>query len=283
MEIGVRDRCKQQGERACALFTCDALAELAAIFGRCAIVSASGLMCTVSFLPRTNGFYVAMNRDEERDRLAGLAPAVVELESRRAVFPRERTGGTWICANDSGVCLALINWHRIEHKPKNDTLSRGLVVRQLAGESTANEIAAAMKKLPVRTLQPFRLIAIVPRERRIIEWRWNLQRLAICSHEWQRQHWFSSGFDENRAEIERQLVCDAAIDLPSAESLTWLRKLHRSHAPERGPFSICMHRADAATVSYTEVSVTENLACMRYASGPPCIARLTVAKKLPIA
>src|SRR5919108_2376492 len=99
-------------------------------------------MCTVSFLPRAQGFYLAMNRDERRDRLAGLAPAVVELESHRAVFPRERTGGTWISANDSGVCLALINWHRIERKPKNDTLSRGLVVKELAGKCTADEIAA---------------------------------------------------------------------------------------------------------------------------------------------
>ena len=33
--------------------------------------------------------------------------------------------------------------------------------------------------------------------------------------------------------------------------LNWLRRLHRSHLPERGPFSICMHRSDAATVSYT--------------------------------
>jgi hypothetical protein len=240
-------------------------------------------MCTVSFVPRPHGFYLAMNRDEKRDRLAGLGPAVVEFKRHRAVFPRERTGGTWISANDSGVCLALINWHRIERKSKNDTLSRGLVVKELAGKSTAKEIAAAVKKLPVRKLRPFRLIAIVPGERRVIEWRWNLQRLAIRNHEWQRQHWFSSSFDESRAEVERQRVCDGARPQKSAESLIWLRQLHRSHVPKRGPFSICMHRPDATTVSYTEVSVTENSASMRYASGPPCIARFSVTKKLPIA
>ena len=76
-----------------------------------------------------------MNRDEKRDRSAALAPAIVETESHRAVFPREPTGGTWISVNDVGVCLALINWHRIERKPKNDTLSRGLVVEELAGQS----------------------------------------------------------------------------------------------------------------------------------------------------
>jgi hypothetical protein len=283
MEIGVRDRCEQQSERACALFTRGALAELATIFGRCTIVSAGGLMCTVSFLPKSHGFYLAMNRDEKRDRLASLRPAVVELENHRPIFPREPTGGTWISVNDSGVCLALINWHRVERQPKNDVVSRGEVVRALAGKSCVDELAAGIAKLPLRKLRPFRLIAIVPAERRVIEWRWNLQRLVIRNHEWQRQHWFSSGFDEHRAEVERQRVCAAANDQQSAESLRWLRQLHRSHAPTRGPFSICMHRADASTVSYTEISVTEKSASMRYASGPPCMARFTVTKKLLIA
>src|SRR5881275_642979 len=112
-------------------------------------------MCTVSFLPSSKGFYLAMNRDEKRDRFAALPPEVVELERHHAIFPREPTGGTWISANDAGVCLALINWHRIERKPKNDTFSRGLVIKELAGKSTADEIATALKKLPVRKLRPF--------------------------------------------------------------------------------------------------------------------------------
>jgi hypothetical protein len=283
-------------------------------------------MCTVSFLPKSQGFYLAMNRDEKRDRFPGLAPAVVELGSHRAMFPRELTGGTWISANDSGVCLALINWHRIaepafggqllpktrnrpdaietrsswatqpvettgcpsgakrvDREPKKNTLSRGLVVKELAGKSTAKEIAAAVKKLPVRKLRPFRLIAILSRERRVIEWRWNLQRLAIRNHEWQRQHWFSSGFDERRAELERQRVCDAANDQQSAESLSWLRQLHRSHAPKRGAFSICMHRPDAATVSYTEVAVSKRRATMRYKPGPCCSNGANVTRTISLA
>ena len=91
-----------------------------------------------------------MNRDEKRNRSAALAPAVLKSDSRRAIFPPEPTGGTWISVNDAGVCLALINWHRIEREPRNDRLSRGLVVRELAGKSTANEIAAALRKLPLR-------------------------------------------------------------------------------------------------------------------------------------
>src|SRR5213083_3668722 len=101
-------------------------------------------MCTVSFLPNSQGFYLAMNRDEKRDRFAALPPEIAEFENHRVLFPREPTGGTWISANDAGVCLALINWHRIKREPNNDMLSRGLVIRELAGKSTADEIAAAL-------------------------------------------------------------------------------------------------------------------------------------------
>src|ERR1700758_5542921 len=104
-------------------------------------------MCTVSFLPSPQGFYLAMNRDEKRVRLSALPPEIVEFESHRVLFPREPTGGTWISANDAGVCLALINWHRIKREPKHDTLSRGLVVRELAAKSSTDEIATSVKKL----------------------------------------------------------------------------------------------------------------------------------------
>jgi hypothetical protein len=268
-------------------------------------------MCTVSFLPKSRGFYLAMNRDEKRDRLAGLPPTIIEIERHRAVFPHESTGGTWISANDSGVCFALINWHRIERKPKNGTVSRGLVVRELAGKSTADEIATALKKLPLRKLRPFRLVAIFPAETRLTEWRWDLQRLTKHNRDWQRRHWFSSGFDEPRAEVERQRVCDAALargDLSTVAlakaddpgkretprragrtgvaaagySLKWLRELHRSHAPKRGPFSICMHRPDAATVSYTEVAVSKRRVTMRYKSGASCSKDAKVTRTISL-
>jgi hypothetical protein len=227
-------------------------------------------MCTISFVPKLRGFYLAMNRDEKFTRSTALPPAIVDLADRRAIFPREPEGGTWIAANDAGVCLALINWHRIEREPKRDVISRGEVVRELAGKSSADEIAYAVMKLPLRKLCPFRLIAIVPSRKVITEWRWNLRRLTRRNHEWRRQHWFSSGFDEPRAELERQRVCDAAHNQRSARNLSWLRQLHRSHAPKRGPFSICMHRPDAITVSYTEVAVSKRRAMMRYKPGPCC-------------
>jgi len=240
-------------------------------------------MCTISFLPKSQGFYLAMNRDERLDRFTALPPIVVDLAKRGAIFPREPTGGTWISANDAGICLALINWHRVEREPKHDVISRGEVVRELAGKSTADEIGYGVMKLPLHKLRPFRLIAIVPSKRRVLEWRWDFERLTMQSHQWQRQHWFSSGLDERRAERERQRVCDAAHKKQSVRNLSWLRRLHRSHAPKRGPFSICMHRTDATTVSYTEVAVSRRRATMRYKPGPCCSNGAIVTRTISLA
>ena len=239
-------------------------------------------MCTISFVPEQHGFYLAMNRDEKRSRPTALPPAIINLPERRVLLPREPTGGSWIAANDRGICIALINWYRIEREPARSITSRGEVVIALAGTSSTEEIAAGLAALKLRRLPPFRLIAIVPFEKILTEWRWDLKRLSARRHLWQPKHWFSSGFDERRAELERRRVCSSAQDGQAASSLSWLRRLHRSHAPARGPFSICMHRPDAATVSYTEVAVSDRRVRMRYKSGPACSARSTVSKALPI-
>jgi len=240
-------------------------------------------MCTVSFLPKARNFYLVMNRDEKLTRRGGLPPAILDLAGRRTMFPREPSGGTWIAANDAGVCIALINWHRIEREPAHDPVSRGQVVRKLAGKSSRGEIAEALGELPLNRLRPFRLIAIIPSEKIVMEWRWNLEQLSTRKHAWRSHHWFSSGFAELRAERERDRVCRAARNQKSAGQLGWLRRLHRSHLPERGPFSICMHRSDAATVSYTEVAVSGQRTTMRYKPGPYCSNGAMVTKTISLA
>ena len=55
-----------------------------------------------------------------------------------------------------------------------------------------------------------------------------------------------------------------------ALSLDWLRRLHRSHEPEPGPFTVCTHREDAGTLSYTEIVVTARDIAMNHSPSSPC-------------
>ncbi|HEX6566922.1 MAG TPA: NRDE family protein [Chthoniobacterales bacterium] len=227
-------------------------------------------MCTVSFIPNAQGFYLAMNRDELLTRVAGLPPCVFERDGYRAIYPREPSGGTWIAVNEGGICLTITNWHRVDCVPPGSLISRGEVVKSLALASSLSEVEKGLQDLPLSHMRAFRLFAIASHEQSVREYCWDVRRLQHHRWSWTRRHWFSSGYDEPMAEHMRARVCEQAWHKSGAGSLGWLRYLHATHSPEPGPFSICMHQAVAETVSYTEIVLKDKQMTMRYQPGAPC-------------
>jgi hypothetical protein len=227
-------------------------------------------MCTVTFSPRKQGFALGMNRDEKLTRASGLPPSKKLINGRAVLSPSEPGGGTWITLNDSGVTFALINWYSITARATADSISRGEVVRAVSGLDSFDSASMILEKLPLKKINPFRLIGIHPATNQIVEWRWDLKKLVRKKCSWKMQQWISSGFDEPTAQHMRSKTFQQARRQRSAGSLNWLRRLHRSHSPESGPFSTCMHRDDATTVSYTEITVSPGRAKMFYQAAAPC-------------
>jgi hypothetical protein len=227
-------------------------------------------MCTVSFVPNEHGFLLGMNRDESQFRPIALPPEVHGGADEFSIYPSEPGGGTWIGINNSGLCLALINWHAVPTRPIERIVSRGIVVEDLIRSRTSDVLFGLLHELPIERMPPFRLIAFSLRESVVREFRWDQNRVNAVSHRWEAEHWFSSGLDEQRVEIARGEVCRQAWSEVDAGELSWLRRLHRSHLPDRGGFSVCVHREGACTVSYTEVVFCEAGGTMRYHPGPLC-------------
>src|SRR5436305_13961519 len=125
METGFRYRRCQSRARLQAVAAAHTLAGVATILDRRAIVSGRQLMCTISFVPKLRGFYLAMNRDEKFTRFTALPSVIVDLVDRRAIFSCYPQGGTWLAAHDAGVCIALIRCHRIERQPVRSIARRG--------------------------------------------------------------------------------------------------------------------------------------------------------------
>jgi hypothetical protein len=227
-------------------------------------------MCTVTFIARKHGYALGMNRDEKLTRAKGRSPKVRWRNGVKVLCPSESNGGTWIAVNEFGATLSLINWYSVANQVEHDSVSRGEIIRTLSACDSPDPVDTGLAKLPLPQINPFRLIGIFPAIGKIVEWRWDLKRLVRKKHRWATQQWVSSGFDEAKAQLIRGRTFRRALRQSTASSIHWLRRLHQSHAPRVGPFSTCMHRCDAATVSYTEVSVSSRLAVMRHCMGSLC-------------
>jgi Transport and Golgi organisation 2 len=230
-------------------------------------------MCTLSFLPSRRGFVLAMNRDERTSRVEGLPPRLGRAGARRCLYPSEPDGGSWIGVNDRGLALALINWYERPQRESALMTSRGVVIPHLLEADGIRAAGALLKNLPLARINPFRLVAISLSQSTIREWRWDGKTLKTLRQDWRRRHWFSSGLDEALANRKRRKVVKAKARTASADTPDWLRRLHRSHAPAEGAYSICMHRDGAETVSYTEIAATSRMAKMTYAPGAPCASK----------
>lgn len=215
------------------------------------------------------GLALAMNRDEKKSRVPGEKPRQTRRGRHLALHPAEPSGGTWIGVNHKGLALALINWHAQPLNP-NACVSRGIVVPHLLAAAKLERAAGLFALLPLAHINPFRLIAVSLSERRLQEWRWDGNCLKLSQKDWARCHWFSSGVDEAGVNKAR-----AKVAARTQGTLAHLRRMHRSHHPERGAFSVCMHRDDAETVSYTEILAGADGAQMRHAAGALCKERVS--------
>jgi hypothetical protein len=136
--------------------------------------------------------------------------------------------------------------------------------------------------MDLRDIFPFRLVGFFPAEHIVSQWNWDGAQLESFHLPWRARHWFSSGISDELAREVRGMACAEAWKMHDAGSLIWLRELHASHAPEQGSFSICMHRQDAATVSYTEILGAPEILMMRYRTGPPCQAKQQFESELAL-
>jgi len=228
-------------------------------------------VCTLSWIPLPDGYAVAMNRDERRTRAPALPPAQVDVGGVPALMPIDGdAGGTWISVNDRGHTLALLNrWDESPRDPGTPLVSRGLLVRDLAGLPGAGAVRTAIAGLPLSRYRPFTLVSVALEEVPLL-FEWNGQELSHASVTEPGLVRTSSGSDQVGVERSRGALFKASSEGPGGLTPEVLAALHRSHLPEKGPLSICMHRDEAVTVSFSLVTVSGGQVLFRYVAGSPC-------------
>ena len=222
-------------------------------------------MCTASWLIHGDGFELFFNRDESVRRGPAEAPRRARWGGVEVLAPRDSdAGGTWIGANAHGLVLGLLNGR--EFGPAAGApRSRGLLVQELLDAAEPAEVWERLTRSSLAPYRAFSLLVLAPScGPRVAVWDGtrlgaNDPVLPLCS----------SSLDGGRAQLECAAVFGRSVTArrPTREELV---RFHASHEPTRGPWSPCMHRAEARTVSATEVRVGSERVSMRYAPGAPC-------------
>jgi len=226
-------------------------------------------MCTLTWRRDPFGYTILFNRDERNTRLPAIPPRLESAEIRWLGPVDGDHGGTWIAVNELGVTMGLMNGILEERAAADEPRSRGLLVRDLAvakSLSSLEEEIATMDLLPYR---PFRFFALAPDAPFLLA-EWNGKLLKMRRDPQATPPIVSSFFEESEVGKRRRTEYERMVGDRKDPPAELLEAYHRSHFPERSPYSVCMHREEARTQSLTRIDVTAEKARMHYHAGPPC-------------
>lgn len=238
-------------------------------------------MCSLAFQPSESDFLIGMNRDESKRRKPSFPPNVYLRNEVQRIHPVDPLGGTWICINEFGIALALLNWYpKVTPIDKGQPISRGYIIQSTGSSDSMLEIRRSLNEIHLDRFQAFRLLAFDPNTRASTEFAWDQATLMESSFLWEPRFWASSGHEEPTAQAKRQRTYDKFVGERSHIDARALRTLFASHKPRRGPFSICMHRNDAETRSYTELECNAATVRLSHHEGALCKPKSWVARTL---
>ncbi len=229
-------------------------------------------MCTLSWLYPQTGIEIFFNRDEAKNRPQAIPPAkYISPNGHQYLMPVDtQSKGSWIGVTEFGMCLCLLNYYQGK-TPTGELISRGLLVKALLEMPVESSVYEYLDEKDWQQYAPFTLAIFSPHEKEPIALCWDGHALkSISIH----SPYTSSGVDFPAVSQARQKTYKENFSLLDNDSTTSkrakLRSFHTSHMPEKSKYSVCMHRSDANTVSFSQIEITSNMIKFEYSDGAPC-------------
>lgn len=228
-------------------------------------------MCTVTWERQVDGYVLLCNRDERDSRRAASGPRIAELRQTSFIAPVDGDhGGSWIGVNEFGLALCLLNRYGDPNvESQQDYTSRGLLLTDLLDCRLARNVTTRLAGIPLQCYRPFSLLVLsITEPACLVEW--NGHALEINTNVEDRVPLTSTSLNEPEIAIGRRRQFEQLKTGVAEVTPELLYQFHRSHVPEQGAYSVCMHRDGAATVSLSVVTVNKESVELAYRPGPPC-------------
>lgn len=237
-------------------------------------------MCTATWRHTGSaGYELFFNRDELHRRAEAVPPKIHDDGPVRFLSPVDPDGGgTWLGINDRGITIALLNYYADTDSADTSALigassatkSRGLLVTHLLNARDDVELRGMLQREALTEYRPFTLLVLMPKRAPFAFVSFEtLSEIASPTMPITSSSYKTRAVIENRLSVyRRQFGQISRLDPPTSVELF---DYHRSHVPKRSAESVCMHRHDGETRSFTYIRVTEAEATMRYTPGSPCV------------
>ena len=178
-------------------------------------------MCTVTFIPVKDKFFITSNRDEKISRKRAVHPSMHRHNGWNLVYPKDATaGGTWIAVKENGDAAVLLNGAFICHASQPPyRKSRGVLFLEVL---SADHPAWAFSKMDLMGIEPFTLVLF--ENGSLYEFRWDgteryCKQLPVHRpHIWssatlydglvikKREHWFAKFMNDTANPTQQDIV-----------------------------------------------------------------------------
>lgn len=221
-------------------------------------------MCTVTWLYQDDGYELFCNRDEKLTRKPAEPPRLIVRDGIRMLAPADGDfGGAWIGTNEFGVSLSLLNG--VSGPGTIASRSRGLLLMDLLTRASISQVRTDLQRVDLSVYAPFTLAAL---ERSgpamIVEWDGKKNRVTL--HDEPLGMLTSSSFDTAEVKARRK----AQFERLGLADSSRLRAFHENHGAGASAYTVCMHRPDAQTVSFSHIRVTQKESGFEYSPAAPC-------------
>lgn len=220
-------------------------------------------MCTVTYMPFRNSFFLTSNRDEKQTRLRAHEPEWQQLTSGRLLFPKDgNAGGTWMALHENGNAMVLLNGGFVPHvtiPPYRK--SRGLIFLEVFDHPQPVE---AFTQIHLHEIEPFTLV--IRQAEQLFEARWDGQYKSVLELDAASAYIWSSVTLYTEEVIEKRKAWFEAFQKKYSEiHAQELLHFHRFAGDGDGTNDVLMNRNnEMLTVSITQIQRQNEVSFMQY-------------------
>ena len=220
-------------------------------------------MCTVTFIPADNGYFLTHSRDEKKARKKASVPCHTIINNKKLIFPIDgESGGSWIALQENGNAVCLLNG---AFKKFTDSasykISRGKIFLELA---SSENIIHAFDNILLHNIAPFTLIIF--QYKNLFECRWDgVQKHIALLKNTSPRIWSSCTLYDEENQQNRLTWFNNWLLINPVPSVMQIINFHTSAGDGDVRNNLLMERDGIySTVSITSIAVTADDRMMQY-------------------